>query len=80
MPADWLRGRARHQNWSQPPTGCWTHHNLFGCGTFVSEMRFAFGSCRAFYGEPCYKMPTYPPVPVSILGPSAYGGGGCNCP
>lgn len=55
-------GRQRHQVWSQPPTGCWTHHNLWGCGTLRSELRFVFGSCRAFFGSCCEKEPPLLPV------------------
>jgi hypothetical protein len=43
---------ANHQ-----PVGCWAHHNMFGCGSFHSEMTFIFGSCRAFYGQQCLKEP-----------------------
>src|SRR5260370_11128100 len=36
-------------------TGCWAHHNMFGCGSFRSEMNFIYGSCRSFYGQACLK-------------------------
>lgn len=67
-----------YQAWREPPIGCWTHHNRFSCGTFKSEMRFLFGSCRSFFGEPCLKGAPYPPVPWS----NAYApNGGCSsCP
>jgi len=39
------------------PTGCWAHHNMFGCGSFRSEMSFMYGSCRSFYGQSCLKEP-----------------------
>lgn len=41
---------------------CWSHHNKFGCGSFVADWNFVFGSCRSFFGEPC--MPGRPPSPV----------------
>lgn len=53
--------------------GCWSHHNRFGCGSFRSEMTFIFGSCRAFFGDPCRKGP--PPSPL----PSGPGSDGCTC-
>lgn len=34
--------------------GCWAHHNQPpGCSSLWAELRFGFGSCRAWYGEPC---------------------------
>jgi hypothetical protein len=41
---------------------CWAHHDEFGCSSFHADMRFIFGSCRAFFGETCPPGP--PPVPV----------------
>ncbi|HXG08884.1 MAG TPA: hypothetical protein VNK04_03775, partial [Gemmataceae bacterium] len=75
----------RFHDWHQPPTGCWAHHNLPRCGNLKAECTFIFGSCRAFYGEPCLKgRPLLPPVPVSSLrvpgfGPGEVGMGGCAC-
>jgi hypothetical protein len=46
----WLQG-------DHPIVGCWTHHNLFGCGSFRSETNFIFGSCRSFFGQACLKEP-----------------------
>jgi hypothetical protein len=46
------------------PLGCWTHHNMFGCGSFKSEATFIFGSCRAFFGQECLKEP-----PADALAP-----------
>jgi hypothetical protein len=69
------------------PICCWANHNTLGCGNFVSEFNFVFGSCRTFYGEPCFRGPPPPPVPLEYLnlyGPQAYSGSqgtkGCNCP
>jgi hypothetical protein len=42
---------------SHLPVGCWAHHNMFGCGSFRSEMNFIYGSCRSFYGQSCLKEP-----------------------
>jgi hypothetical protein len=36
---------------------CWSHHDLFSCGSLKSELIFLFGSCRAFYGETCLPRP-----------------------
>jgi hypothetical protein len=36
---------------------CWTHHNNMGCGSFMSDWKFMFGSCRTFFGEPCFSKP-----------------------
>jgi hypothetical protein len=57
---------------------CWSHHNCYTCGSLVSEGRYIFGSCRAFYGEPCMRGPRDLPIPISN-----YGWGpvreGCGC-
>ncbi len=58
------------------PTGCWASHNGYSCGSFQSESVFIFGSCRAFFGEPCLNGP--PPEPWEDAGaPPAKAG--CNC-
>ena len=69
------------------PGCCWAHHNGLGCGNFVSEFNFIFGSCRTFYGEPCFRGPPPQPVPLEYLylyGPQgpygSQGTGKCNCP
>jgi hypothetical protein len=37
---------------------CYTHHNSdFKCGSWRSETTFIFGSCRAFFGDPCFDGP-----------------------
>jgi hypothetical protein len=48
---------------------CWAHHNQYTCGTFVSEARFIFGSCRNFFGESC------PASPPAVYAPGGYPGG-----
>jgi hypothetical protein len=82
---NWPRHGERHRIWSQPPIGCATHHNRFSCGTLQSELRFLFGSCRAFFGEPCLKRPQPIPSPTADLrlpyGAVPPGGDGCSsCP
>jgi hypothetical protein len=69
------------------PICCWATHNTLGCGNFGSEFNFVFGSCRTFYGEPCYRGPPPPPVPLEYLnryGPQALYGSqktnDCHCP
>ncbi len=43
---------------------CWSHHNsYYSCGSLCSELRFVFGSCRAFFGEPCQHGPPAMPLP-----------------
>jgi hypothetical protein len=58
---------------------CWSHHNCSSCGSLVSETRFVFGSCRAFFGEPCMRGPRDLPIPIGNYG---YGPvrEGCGCP
>jgi len=55
---------------------CYATINSVGCGSLKAECTYIFGSCRKFYGEPCYPKPA---------GSSAYGGygpgrAGCSCP
>ena len=38
---------------------CWAHHTQMGCGSFHSEMRFMFGSCRTFFSERCIPNPRH---------------------
>lgn len=63
---------------------CWAHHNQLTCGSLVSELRFAFGSCRAWYGEQCPASPPAVPAPAgypaSIFGPGYAPGSGATCP
>jgi hypothetical protein len=58
---------------------CWSHHNCYSCGNIWSEGRYIFGSCKAFYGEPCMRGPRDLPVPIGMYG---YGPvrEGCGCP
>jgi hypothetical protein len=42
--------------------GCFTTHNTVGCGSLHSELTFFFGSCRAFFGEPCMAAPPRTPT------------------
>lgn len=65
--------------------GCNAHHSWFGCGSLRSELTFIFGSCRTFYGEPCFPKPPRGTAPTSTpyggapygSGTSGNGAGGC---
>jgi hypothetical protein len=52
--------------------GCWSHHNMYTCGSFQSEFTFVFGSCRQFFGEPCLPGPPIPPMPPGYGPPPSY--------
>jgi hypothetical protein len=56
---------------------CKTTHNSLGCSSLKSECTFIFGSCRSFFGEPCYKGKQPPP---GSTGAAPSGQTGCNCP
>jgi hypothetical protein len=58
------------RGWYQRPVGCYKSINCPGCGTLRSELTFAFGSCRRFFGDPCFKSPP-PPYPYSSSDSSA---------
>ena len=45
------------------PLYCAAHHNSVGCGSLKADYMFIFGSCRQFYGEPCFKGPNPYPHP-----------------
>jgi hypothetical protein len=70
-PLAWLRNH---------PWKCWAHHNTLGCGSCQSELAFLFGSCRTFFGEPCFKGPPPPPWPPGFGAGFGPGPGGCGCP
>jgi hypothetical protein len=55
---------------------CWAHHDEHGCSSLCSELRFAFGSCRAYFGEKCGPTPPMVPVPpgYTILPPDPRNG------
>jgi hypothetical protein len=42
---------------------CYSLHTLPICSSCRSEFIFIFGSCKAFYGEPCLRKPPLVPVP-----------------
>jgi hypothetical protein len=46
---------------------CWSHHFLPTCSSLRSEGQFIFGSCRAFFGEPCLPRPPMTPVPPGYV-------------
>jgi hypothetical protein len=76
---------------AQDPSASWfqTHLNghgyhcaatvrSYGCGSCKADCTFAFGSCRAFFGEPCY--PDNSPAHQGFAsGYQAQGRGGCGC-
>jgi hypothetical protein len=43
--------------------GCYSTVGDCGCGSTASELTFIFGSCRAFFGEPCGTPPPHAPRP-----------------
>ncbi len=57
--------------------GCWASHNGYSCSSFQSENIFLFGSCRAFFGEPCLNGPPPPPWDPEAGPPPPKAG--CNC-
>jgi hypothetical protein len=63
--------------WHGLPCYCWADVNSAGCSNLKAECAFVFGSCRQFYGQPCYKGPA--PVP-GIPNGGAYAPAGCSCP
>jgi hypothetical protein len=85
---DWLHSRPRpiadhvHACMHAHGVGCWSHHNMYTCGSWKSECTFIFGSCREFFGEPCLPGPPPPPAPPGYPGPGAYGmpAGRSGCP
>jgi hypothetical protein len=56
--------------------GCWATHNTVGCTSLRAELTFIFGSCRAFFGEPCFQGPPPPPYPGWVP-PNSCGPAGC---
>lgn len=54
------RGPVRNLLYKVTHPFCWTTHNQFGCSSLHSEGTFIFGSCRAFFGQPCLKGPPPP--------------------
>ena len=36
---------------------CYTNRNSPGCSSLRNDLRFIFGSCRDFFGEPCLPHP-----------------------
>jgi hypothetical protein len=66
------RGHPIYNCYLKSPFYCVTHHNLATCGSLKSECVFLFGSCRQFFGEPCFKGPD--PYPHPWFGKQA---GGC---
>ncbi len=69
---DWF-----HDCMHKQGVGCWSHHNYYGCSSWKSEATFVFGSCRAFFGEPCLPGPPQAPVPPGYAPAAAMGNPGC---
>jgi hypothetical protein len=73
------------QRFKNIPGNCWASHNGVGCSSLGSTCTFMFGSCRQFFGEPCFNGPTpLPRVPGADYGPQGYGQqgygqAGCGC-
>jgi len=55
---------------------CWSCLTCPGCGNGKTECIFAFGSCHAFFGQPCLAPPTTPAAVTPYGGPAATD---CNC-
>jgi hypothetical protein len=55
---------------------CWSCLNCPGCGNCKTECTFIFGSCHAFYGQPCQPPPGSAWPSCGRCPP----GNGCNCP
>jgi hypothetical protein len=53
----WLR-----QHFMSKGVACWTSHNSPGCGSLKADCTFIFGSCRQFFGEPCFGGPPTSPA------------------
>jgi hypothetical protein len=64
-----VRTFLRHLN-----IGCYATVHSPGCGSLVSDTTFIFGSCHAFYNEPCVRKPYIAPGP-----PGYPNHGNCNC-
>jgi hypothetical protein len=57
--------------------GCAASHNSVGCGSSYSHYIFVFGSCRQFFGEPCF--PWGPDtLPPGHPGSNRGAGAGCS--
>jgi hypothetical protein len=77
----WIHKRAEHVhnrvhhvcNWVlNQPCNCYATHDAVGCDSLGGQLLWVFGSCRAWYGEPCAKTPPPPIIPGYGL-PPGYG-------
>jgi hypothetical protein len=69
--------------WHSHGIGCWADANSFGCGSLHSTCIFMFGSCRAWYKEPCFPIPPRSgPFAGNVESGRVESGrtGGCGCP
>lgn len=46
-------GASAHGFWNRHGYGCGSDPSIPGCTTLRDDLRFIFGSCRTFFGEPC---------------------------
>jgi len=58
--------------------GCYSDIHSAGCGSFLADATFIFGSCHRFYNEPCQGPPLHFPPPAAYNS-QGYGGQGCGC-
>jgi hypothetical protein len=81
---DWIHNRPHpvqdyiHDCLHEHGVGCWSHHNAYLCSSWKSECTFVFGSCRAFFGEPCLIGPPPSPLPPGY-GPPPQQPGCAHC-
>jgi hypothetical protein len=64
--------------------GCYSDLHHVGCSSLGAQITYVFGSCHAFYHEPCMPWPCRTPAPIGWgqtygHGGSGYGQGGCGC-
>jgi hypothetical protein len=57
---------------------CASNVGSLGCGSWRADCIFAFGSCRAFFGEPCFPDSASSHQGLGA-GNQAQGAGGCGC-
>src|SRR5262249_9634087 len=79
------RSRPIHNALHRMGLGCWTTFNTFGCGSLHADALFVFGSCRQFFGEPCFSRAPEAPLPPGYQQGNGNGNGhggaqrGCAC-
>ena len=58
---------------------CYTNRNSPGCSNLRNDLRFIFGSCRDFFGEPCLPHPNATGRGISGMKGSSIFGGSSSC-